>query len=79
MHQPCREIATLAFKSMLSRISDPTITPRTILLTPQLVVRESCGAYLVQPEPELPRKKPGARKQAQKGRRTESHKSHHAR
>ena len=57
MHQPCREIATLAFKSMLSRIADPTISPRTILLTPQLVVRESCGAYLVQPEPRQPKKK----------------------
>ena len=51
MHQPCREIATMAFKSMLSRIADPTLPTRTILLTPQLVVRESCGAYLSQPEP----------------------------
>jgi LacI family transcriptional regulator len=50
MHQPCREIATMAFKSMLSRISDPTMSPRTIMLTPSLVVRESCGAYLAQPE-----------------------------
>lgn len=68
MHQPCREIATLAFKSMLSRISDPTITPRTIMLTPNLVVRESCGAYLAQPEPDLSKKKPAARKRTAKGR-----------
>ena len=62
MHQPCREIATLAFKSMISRISDPTISARTILLTPHLVVRESCGAYLNQIGINAPRKKPGAKK-----------------
>lgn len=67
MHQPCREIATLAFKSMLSRIADPTITPRTIMLTPTLVVRESCGAYLAQSEPE-PVKKKTFKKQGIKGR-----------
>jgi LacI family transcriptional regulator len=68
MHQPCREIATLAFKSMLSRISDPTITPRTIMLTPNLVVRESCGAYLVQPAPVLSKKKQTAKKRVLKNR-----------
>ncbi len=57
MHQPCREIATLAFKAMLNRISDPTNTLRTILLTPTLVVRESCGAYLARPEPITVKKK----------------------
>lgn len=57
MHQPCRDIATMAFKSMVGRIADPTMPPRTIMLTPNLVVRESCGAYLVQREPELTRKK----------------------
>lgn len=46
MHQPCREIAAMAFKTMMSRISDPTLPTHTILLTPNLVVRESCGAYL---------------------------------
>lgn len=61
MHQPCREIATLAFKSMLNRISDPTNTPRTIMLTPTLVVRESCGAYLARPEPEPMKKKRSSR------------------
>ncbi len=64
MHQPCREIATLAFKSMLSRISDPTNTPGTIMLTPSLVVRESCGAYLARPEPDLARKKRPLRRAA---------------
>jgi LacI family transcriptional regulator len=62
MHQPCREIATMAFKSMLSRISDPTLSPRTILLTPNLVVRESCGAYLVQPKLATPRNRTSGEK-----------------
>ncbi len=55
MHQPCKEIATMAFKAMLARISDPTNTPRTIMLTPSLVVRESCGAYLARPDSETNR------------------------
>jgi len=46
MRQPCRDIAITAFRAMTERISDPTLPPRSILLTPQLVVRESCGAYL---------------------------------
>ena len=46
IQQPCREIAIVAFEAMLSRISDPTLPPRNILLPPRLVVRESCGAYL---------------------------------
>lgn len=46
IQQPCREIAIVAFEAMLSRIADPTLPPRNILLPPRLVVRESCGAYL---------------------------------
>ena len=68
MHQPCREIATLAFKSMLSRISDPTNTPRTIMLTPSLVVRESCGAYLARPDLELVKKNTTFKKRVVKGK-----------
>ena len=68
MHQPCREIATMAFRSMLSRISDPTMPPRTIMLTPSLVVRESCGAYLVQPEQKPAKKKPTVKKRVMKGK-----------
>jgi LacI family transcriptional regulator len=60
MHQPCREIAIMAFNSMLSRISDPALPLRNILLAPHLVVRESCGAYLAQTRP-LPLKKRTAR------------------
>jgi DNA-binding LacI/PurR family transcriptional regulator len=45
MAQPCREIAITAFQAMRERLSDPTLPARSLLLTPRLVVRESCGAY----------------------------------
>lgn len=45
IHQPCREIAHVAFRVMLERINEPTIPPRTLSLAPRLVVRDSCGAY----------------------------------
>lgn len=53
MHQPCREIAIVALRAMLDRIADPAIPPRGLVLTPRLVVRESCGAY---PSKDLPDK-----------------------
>jgi len=46
MRQPCEDIALTAFRAMLERIADPTLPTRSLLLTPQLIVRESCGAYL---------------------------------
>ena len=46
MAQPCRDIAITAFHAMRERLADPTLPPRSLLLTPKLVVRESCGAYL---------------------------------
>ncbi|QDV38221.1 substrate-binding domain-containing protein [Tautonia plasticadhaerens] len=46
MRQPCREIAVVALRAMLDRIADPTLPPRGLTLSPSLVVRESCGAYL---------------------------------
>jgi LacI family transcriptional regulator len=46
IHQPCRDIAAVAFSMMIERIADPTLPPRTVTLAPRLVVRESCGAYL---------------------------------
>jgi DNA-binding LacI/PurR family transcriptional regulator len=49
MRQPCRDIAITAFHAMLERMADPTLPPRSLLITPQLVVRESCGAYLPRP------------------------------
>ena len=47
IHQPCREIADVAFRLMRERIQEPTIPARTITLPPRLTVRESCGAYLL--------------------------------
>ena len=46
IHQPCRDIAVMAFRTMMERLAEPTLPPRSISLTPRLVVRESCGAYL---------------------------------
>jgi LacI family transcriptional regulator len=46
VHQPCREIAVTAFRAMLDRIADPALPARGFTLSPRLVVRESCGAYL---------------------------------
>ena len=46
IHQPCRNIALTAFNAMRERLKEPTLPPRTLLLAPRLVVRESCGAYL---------------------------------
>jgi DNA-binding LacI/PurR family transcriptional regulator len=45
IHQPCREIADVAFRAMLERIHEPSIPARTITLPPRLTVCESCGAY----------------------------------
>lgn len=49
MEQPCRDIAVTAFHALRDRLADPTLPPRTVMLTPRLVVRESCGAYLHPP------------------------------
>jgi LacI family transcriptional regulator len=49
VHQPCREIAVTAFRAMLDRIADPSLPPRSLVLTARLVIRESCGAYLSEP------------------------------
>ncbi len=46
IYQPCRDIAVIAFRAMLERIAEPTLPARSLALTPRLVVRESCGAYL---------------------------------
>ena len=46
MRQPCRDIAITAFRALLERTTDPTLPARSLLVTPQLIVRESCGAYL---------------------------------
>lgn len=46
IHQPCKDIAVIAFQTMIERLAEPTLPARNIYLTPHLVVRESCGAYL---------------------------------
>jgi LacI family transcriptional regulator len=50
IHQPCRDIAVMAFRTMMERLAEPTLPARSIALTPRLVVRESCGAYLPRPK-----------------------------
>ena len=39
MHQPCREVAIVALRTMLDRIADPALPPRSLVLSPRLVVR----------------------------------------
>jgi LacI family transcriptional regulator len=51
IHQPCRDIAAIAFRTMMERLAEPTLPARSITLTPRLVVRESCGAYLPRSKP----------------------------
>ena len=50
IHQPCRDIAGIAFRTMLQRIAEPALPACSLALTPALVVRESCGAYLAAEE-----------------------------
>jgi DNA-binding LacI/PurR family transcriptional regulator len=51
IHQPCRDIAYVAFQTMLRRLAEPTLPIQSVSLTPSLVVRSSCGAYLQRPHP----------------------------
>jgi DNA-binding LacI/PurR family transcriptional regulator len=51
MEQPCRDIAITAFNALLERLKNPTMPPRTLMLTPRIIVRETCGAYLQQTQP----------------------------
>jgi DNA-binding LacI/PurR family transcriptional regulator len=43
MHQPCLQIGEAAIATMLDRISNPHLAPRSVLLNGRLVVRKSCG------------------------------------
>ncbi len=47
IHQPCGELAEVAFRAMQERIREPGIPPRTLTVAPRLVVRESCGTYQI--------------------------------
>jgi Transcriptional regulators len=44
--QPYREIARNALRAMLSRLADPTLPATSLLSSPRLVVRSSCGAFI---------------------------------
>lgn len=44
MRQPCPELGQVAFRTLLERVDHPEMPPRTVLLDPELVVRQSCGA-----------------------------------
>jgi LacI family transcriptional regulator len=55
IHQPCREIAVIAFRTMLERLAEPNLPTRSISLPARLVVRESCGAYLPRSNVAAPR------------------------
>jgi len=46
VEQPVRDIAVTAFSALRERMANPSLPPRTLVLPPRLVVRESCGAYL---------------------------------
>jgi LacI family transcriptional regulator len=50
VEQPVRDIAMTAFSALRERMTNSALPPRTLILTPRLVVRESCGAYLPQAE-----------------------------
>jgi DNA-binding LacI/PurR family transcriptional regulator len=44
--QPYREIARNALRAMLGRLADPTLPATSLLSSPRLVVRTSCGAFM---------------------------------
>jgi len=46
MEQSCRDIAITAFNALCERMANPTLPPRTLMIAPRIVVRESCGAFL---------------------------------
>jgi DNA-binding LacI/PurR family transcriptional regulator len=43
VHQPCLQIGEAAIATMLDRIINPHLAPRSVLLNGRLVVRKSCG------------------------------------
>jgi DNA-binding LacI/PurR family transcriptional regulator len=46
MEQSCRDLAITAFNALRERIANPSLPPRTLIVTPRIVIRESCGAFL---------------------------------
>ncbi len=45
MDQPCRDIALTAFNALQERLANPTLPARTLMVSPRIVIRESCGAF----------------------------------
>jgi GntR family transcriptional regulator, arabinose operon transcriptional repressor len=43
LKQPCAELGDLAIDTMLSRLANPELPPRTVTLQGSLVIRKSCG------------------------------------
>jgi DNA-binding LacI/PurR family transcriptional regulator len=48
IHQPCAEIGQAALQLLLDRIARPRIPARDVLLDCELVIRQSCGAALIE-------------------------------
>ncbi len=46
LHQPCQDIGTAALMAMFTRIADPNMPGRHIMLDFKLIVRQSCGSHL---------------------------------
>ncbi|MDR3792820.1 MAG: GntR family transcriptional regulator [Terracidiphilus sp.] len=46
MRQPCLQIGQAAVRAMRERIDSPDLPPRQILLSADLVIRQSCGASI---------------------------------
>ncbi|MBS0210065.1 MAG: GntR family transcriptional regulator [Planctomycetes bacterium] len=44
VRQPCADLGRVAVRAMCERIADRTLPPRAIVLEPELIVRQSCGA-----------------------------------
>ncbi len=59
VRQPCQDLGTVAIQTMMSRLAEPALAPRTIQLRCDLVVRASCGCRLT--------RTPGRTRKARKG------------
>ncbi len=46
IRQPCQDLGTVAIQTMMTRLAEPDLVPRTIQLHCDLVVRNSCGSRL---------------------------------
>jgi DNA-binding LacI/PurR family transcriptional regulator len=44
LRQPCHEIGAAAVRLMLERLENPLMSPRTVCLPCEIVIRRSCGA-----------------------------------